>query len=78
MIGGLRHQQQVARVPERITADWQRKLEQEARRIIGMGEPPSAEYMRAPRPRGLGFGDLELEGAVDYIMGMGQLRWAAT
>ena len=43
-----------------------------------MGEPPPAEYMRAPRPWGLGFGDIELEGAVDYIMGMGQLRWAAT
>ena len=77
VLGGLRHQQQVARIPERVAGEWQRKFEQEVRRIAGMGEPPPAEYLRAPRPWGLGFGDIELEGAVDYIMGMGQLRWAA-
>ncbi len=78
VLGVLRHQQQVARVPGKDTGEWQRKLEQEIRRIAAMGEPPSAEYLRAPRPWGLGFSEIELEGAVDFIMGMGQLRWAAT
>ena len=77
VLRGLRHQEQVARLPEEIAGGWQRKLEIEIRRIAGLGGSISAEYLRAPRPWGLGFGEIELEGAVDYIMGMGQLRWAA-
>ncbi len=42
-----------------------------------MGEALPKGYLRAPRPWGLGFGDIELEGDVDYIAGMGQQRWAA-
>ena len=54
VLGGLRHQQQVARVPTQIADEWQRRLEHEIRRIAGLGEAPPKEYLRAPRPCGAG------------------------
>eukprot|EP00661_Eupelagonemidae_sp_cell13_P006862 gene6862-286_t len=76
VLGTLRHQQQVARLPTKAATSLQDAFEAELRRILVLGQAPPGEYLRAPRPAGLGLGSIELEGAVDFLMGLGQFRWA--
>ena len=76
VLGTLRCQQQVARLPATVTLKLQKDFEHEVRRMISLGQPPPGEYLRAPPPRGLGLGSIELSGAVDFLAGMGQVRWA--
>ena len=76
VLGALRHQQQAARIPAKLAAEWQQIFEVEIRKKLHMGAAPPADYLRAERPYGLGLGDIDMEGAVDFIAGLGQHRWA--
>ena len=76
VLGSLRHQQQVARVPAKEEQARQREFAGIIRKRLMLMEVPNA-YLEAPRPHGLGMGNISLQGAVDYLAGLGQLRYGA-
>eukprot|EP00660_Eupelagonema_oceanica_P012816 gene12816-14376_t len=76
VLGGIRHQQQAARLPAELEKNLQNDFEKEMRRMVSLGVAPSGEYIRAPRPMGLGLGSITLQGAVDFLMGLAQFRAA--
>ena len=48
----------------------------EVRARLKLGATPHNAYLKAPRPFGLGMGCMDRQGAVDFLSGMGQLRYA--
>ena len=76
VLGALRHQQQAARLPHEWEEERRKEFEGLIRKRIRLGASLPSAYLQAPPPGGLGLGNISLQGAVDFLAGSGQLRYA--
>ena len=76
VLGALRHQQQAARLPHGWEEERRKEFEGLVRKKIRLGASLPSAYLQAPPPGGIGLGNISLQGAVDFLAGSGQLRYA--
>ena len=74
VLGVLRNQQQAARLPKKWEEEKRKEFHTIVRDRLSMGRSLPTAYMEAPRPGGLGMGNISKQGAVDFLAGAGQLR----